>query len=216
MQGKFFITIGRQVGAGGLEVAIKLSGIFNIPVYDKELLSKASKDSGICKEFFENADENHTVTSAGAGIFGYSIPSVGFGGYSATTVLSGSNLFRLQCDVIREIANDHPAIFVGRCADYVLRDMPNGTSAFISAQQEDRITRLKLSKRLDDMRNMSDNQIIEYMKKEDKKRASYYNYYTYKEWGSAMSYDLCLNSSTFGTDYCAEIIAECVRRRAGM
>lgn len=213
MQTKFFITIGRQIGAGGLEVASKLSTIFGIPVYDKELLNKASIKSGISEKFFESADET-PYKSQGAGIFGYNIPSsIGFNNYQPTNVLSSSNLFSVQYDAIREIASHQSAIFVGRCADYVLRDERNCTSVFISAKDEDRVARLRLSKRLDGLKDLSDEQVVEYMKKEDKKRASYYNYYTYKVWGSALSYNICLDSSQFGTDYCAELVAEAIRNR---
>ena len=91
MESKFYITIGRQIGAGGLEVAMKLSKIFDIPVYDKELLNKASKESGVSREFFENADET-PYKSSGNMLFGLNFSSVGFNDYNISNPISGSNL----------------------------------------------------------------------------------------------------------------------------
>lgn len=210
MDSKFFITIGRQLGAGGLEIAGKLSKMFDIPVYDKELLNIASKESGIATEIFENADE--TPRKMKGGFFGMGISGVGYNNYFGITALDESELFRIQSDVIRNIATEHAAIFVGRCADYILREEPHCMSVFITANEPDRIARLRLSKRLDGLKELSDRQVIDYMKKEDRKRAAYYNYYTYKEWGHSTSYDLCLNSSLYGTDTCTEIIAQQVRK----
>lgn len=209
MQTKFFITIGRELGAGGLEVAKKLSDMFDIPVYDKELLNIASKNSGISKEFFENADE--VPRRVRGGFMGLNFSTVGFSDFSGTSVLDESELFKIQSDVIRNIAAERSAIFVGRCADYILREEPNIMSVFITANDRDRIARLRLSKKLDGLNNLSDNQVIDFMKKEDKKRASYYNYYTYKSWGEASSYNLCLDSSFYGTDRCGHIIEEQVK-----
>lgn len=211
MESRFYITIGRQIGAGGLEVALKLSKIFDIPVYDKELLNKASKESGVSREFFENADET-PYKSSGNILFGLNFSSVGFNDYNISNPISGSNLFKFQCDAIRKIADSRSAIFVGRCADYVLRDHKNCFSAFICANDHDRVERLRLSHRLDGLKKLSDKEVVDYMRKEDKKRASYYNYYSYKQWGAASSYDMTLNSSLMGTEMCAELIKEMVTR----
>lgn len=209
MENKFYITIGRQIGAGGLEVAKKLSKRFNIPVYDRELLNKASKESGVSREFFENADET-PYKSGGNMLFGLNLSSVGFGNYGISNPISGSSLFKFQCEAIRNIAMNGSAIFVGRCADYVLREQEYCFSAFICANDKERIERLRSNDRPENIRSLSDREIIEYMRKEDKKRASYYNYYSYKQWGAASSYDMCLNSSLLGTDMCAQLIEEMV------
>ena len=116
-----------------------------------------------------------------------------FGGSSS--VLEESELFRIQGEIIREIASKGPAIFVGRCADYILREEERNMSIFITATDSDRVARLRKSVKMDGFKEMSDEELVEYMHKEDKKRAEYYNYYTYKEWGHSSSYNLCLDSS---------------------
>ena len=209
MESKFYITIGRQLGAGGLEIAKKLSEIFNIPVYDKELINIASKESGLCCEVFEHADE--TPRNSSGGLFGLLFSGVAYNNLGNKSVLDEAELFRIQSEVIRNIASKHSAIFVGRCADYILRDKPNCMNVFITANDTDRVARLRMSKKMDGFKNFSDRQLIEYMHKADKKRAEYYNYYTYKNWGHSSSYNLCLDSSFISPDKCVEIIANHVK-----
>ncbi len=209
MSSKFYITIGRQLGAGGLEVAKKLSEQFGIPVYDKELINIASKESGLCCEVFENADE--TPRKSAKGIVASLFSGFAYSNLSGNNVLDEAELFRIQSEVIRDVASKGSAIFVGRCADYILREEPNCMSIFITANDTDRVSRLRLSKKCNGYNHLSDEQLVEFMHKEDKKRAEYYNYYTYKEWGHSSSYHLSINSSVFGTDRCAEIIADHIR-----
>jgi cytidylate kinase len=209
MSSKYYITIGRQLGAGGLEVANKLSEIFNIPVYDKELINIASKESGLCCEVFEKADE--TPRKSLKGLFGSLFSAAAYNNLGSRSVLDESELFRIQSEVIRDIASKGSAIFVGRCADYILRDEPNCMSVFITANDIDRVARLRLSKKMNGYKDLNDSQLIEYMHKEDRKRGEYYDFYTYKEWGHSSSYHMCLDSSFLGSDKCVEIIANHIR-----
>ena len=209
MNSNYYITIGRQLGAGGLEVANKLSKIFNIPVYDKELINIASKESGLCCEVFENADE--TPRRVSKGLFGLIFSSVAYNNLGSQSVLDESELFRIQSEVIKDVASKGSAIFVGRCADYILRNEPNCISVFITANDEDRVARLRMSIKKNGFKELSDEELVEYMHKEDKKRGEYYDYYTYKDWGHSSSYNICLDSSFLGVNKCAEIIADYIK-----
>jgi len=215
MNNNFYICIGRQLGAGGLEVAGMLSKIFNIPVYDKELLIKASIESGISPEFFEKDDEQPARRSRG-GLFGFHLFSFGMGDDPSTHLFSRDKLFKLQSEAIEKVASEGSAIFVGRCADYVMRDSSRIISAFIVADDKSRVERLRKAVKSDKYRNMSDEQIVEYMHRADRNRAKYYNFYTYKNWGYSSTYDICISSSKFSTEKCAETIAKLVRDKFGI
>lgn len=208
----FYVSIGRQIGAGGLEIAKILGKKFNVPVYDKELLMEASKESGLNPELFEKVDENKVIESRGS-MFGFSSLAEGFSNFFTSTVLDSSALYKIESGVIAEIAEKGSAIFMGRCSDYILRDNPNGISVFITASKPDRIARVKLNKKLDGIEKLSDEKISELLDKGDKKRANYYNNYTMKTWGKAESYDMCLDSTTFTTEGCAEIIASVIKEK---
>ncbi|MEG0517460.1 MAG: cytidylate kinase-like family protein [Bacteroidales bacterium] len=211
MKSDFYINIGRELGSGGFEIGEKLSQMFNIPFYDKELINVASKESGICKEFFEKADEIHEPTFS-SGILGFNFSSI-FADISSYSVLDNSQLFRIQSDVIRRVASTSSAVFVGRCADYILREEKTCLNIFITAPIPDRIQRLKENRKLKGIEKLTNQQIEEQLEKTDKKRSNYYNYFTYKTWGAARSYDLCLDSSYFGIDRCVEIIANEIKIR---
>ncbi|MEG0890649.1 MAG: cytidylate kinase-like family protein [Bacteroidales bacterium] len=211
MNPKFYINIGRELGSGGLEIGEKLSRMFNISFYDKELINVASKESGISKEFFEKADEIHSQ-SFSSGFFGLNFSSI-FADVSAYSVLDNSELFKIQSNVIKRVASNESAVFVGRCADYILREEQNCLNVFITASVQDRILRLRNNKKLKGIEKLSESQIKEHLEKIDKQRSNYYNYFTYKTWGAAKSYDMCLDSSYLGIDKCVEIIATVVKEK---
>lgn len=200
---KIIITIGRQFGSGGRIVGKKLAEQLGIAYYDKELINLASKESGICGEFFEKADEKTSGSLLKALAMGFSMNNAIF---QSNDYLSNESLFQIQSDVIRKVAAEGSCILVGRCADYILRNDPDCIHVFVSAFLEDRIHRTMEYNQLDEK------QAGEYIHKADKSRASYYNYYTDKIWGAAESYDLCINSSIYGIDQTVEFIRTFVRR----
>lgn len=184
------ITIGRQFGSGGKEIAEKLGESLQIPVYDKEMLAVAAKDSGICQELFESHDEKPTNS------FLYSLVMDTYSmGYSPNAYMDmpiNHKVFLAQFDAIKKLANEGPCILVGRCADYALDSYDNCLSVFIHANLDARI------KRIARMYDLTDAKAKDMILKTDKKRATYYNYYTNKKWGAAESYELCLDSSKLG------------------
>ena len=196
------VTIGRQYGSAGHEIGRKLAKDLNIPFYDKELLERAAKESGLCREIFENHDEKHTnsfLFSLVMDTYSYGYPS----GTMAEMPLN-QRVFLAQFDAIKKIADEGPCILVGRCADYALESYPNVVSVFIHADLQSRIRRIA---RLYDLTDAKAKDVIV---KTDKKRASYYNYYTNKKWSDAESYELCLTSSELGIEGTAQAIIDYV------
>ena len=175
-----------------------------IAFYDKELINLASKESGICGEFFEKADERNSGSLLKALAMGFSMNNAIF---QSNDYLSNESLFQIQSDVIRKVAAEQSCILVGRCADYILRDNENCISVFISARMEDRIRRAV------EYAHIEEKEAEEYIRKADKSRASYYNSYTDKIWGAAESYDLCISSSVYGIDETTAFIREFVSKR---
>lgn len=123
MSGNYVINIGRQLGSGGKEIGEKLAARLGIDFYDKELINLASEESGLCKEFFEKADEKASQGIIG-GLFGMRFPFISEGAMPCTNCLSNDALFKVQSDVIRRLAAEKSCVFVGRCADYILRNIP--------------------------------------------------------------------------------------------
>lgn len=209
MEEKFVVNIGRQLGSGGREIGEKLATRLGIGFYDKELISLASQESGLCREFFEKADEKTAQNMIG-GLLGMRFPFISDGAIPTTNCLSNDALFKVQSDVIRRLATEHSCLFVGRCADYILRDNPRCVNVFISASREERIARLCR------LHGISEAAAEEKMEKADKRRADYYNYYSYKTWGAAATYHLCIDSSVLGIDATVDFIEEFVRKKLGM
>lgn len=206
METKFYITIGRQKGAGGLEIAKRLSEEFGIPFYDKQLLDIAAKESGLSKEIFANIDERRGSKFI-SGFFSGIMGSL-YSEYGTSLGISREELFRIQSECIQHIANRESAIFVGRCADYILRDRNACLNVFITATGEDRVERLLECNKIPDAERYSMEEMLDLLEKSDSKRETYYNYFTYKQWGAAASYDLCLNSSLLGIEECVKIIKD--------
>lgn len=202
---RFVITIGRQFGSGGRELGHKLAEMFDIPYYDKELISAASKESGIDSEYFEKAEEQGPVNllralTANLTLYG--------GSLGAENALAGENIFKFQSDVIRDVAHAGSCVIVGRCADYILRNEPVCISTFIYASDDDRIARVMRCHGA-----KSPKEALEMMRKTDRKRAGYYNFYTDRTWGAATTYDICIDSSVLGIERTAELLRHYVEQR---
>lgn len=205
----YVINIGRQLGSGGKEIGEKLAARLGIDFYDKELIKLASEESGLCKEFFERADEKASQGIIG-GLFGMRFPFISEGAIPSNNCLSNDALFKVQSDVIRRLAAEKSCVFVGRCADYILREHPRCVNVFISASKEARMARICQLYRVDEEK------AEEMMEKADKRRSEYYNYYSYKTWGAAATYHLCIDSSVLGVDETVRFIEEFVVKKLGL
>lgn len=198
MEKQIIINIGRQFGAGGLGVAHELGRKLGIPVYDKELILKAAQDSGFSQSIFEESDEKKRF---------FSLSSIFANGFGDTeNYMSDRGLFKMQSQTIRKIAEQGSAIIVGRCADYILRDMECTLNVFLTSPLEVRAARIS------ERNGISLEEAERLAEEKDKKREEYYNYYTFGNWGVASTYDLCLDSSKLEIEGSAEFIIDFARR----
>ncbi len=185
------ITIGRQCGSGGREVGIALAKELHVPYYDKELLKRAAKESGMCEEVFEKFDEKPTSSL---------IYSIVMDPYSLGINTNGIDMpinhkvFLAAFDTIKMIADEGPCVMIGRCADYALSDYKNVVNFFLFAPIEARAERTAARM------GLTKEKARDFALKTDKQRASYYNYYTTKKWGATTSYHFCLDTSILGID----------------
>ena len=200
MKDHIIINVGRQFGSGGKSVANSLGEKLGIKVYNNEILSCAAEMSGFSKDLFLKKDEKKSMLTI-ANIFGANR----YGG-AVSSGVSDIDIFKIQSDFIRSIAQKESAIFVGRASDYVLRDM-DCLDVFICAPLEDRI------KRVAQREGISADNAESLILKRDRERAAYYNYYTFGDWGVASNYDLCLDSSILGIDGSADFIIEFLSRK---
>lgn len=203
MKRHFIVNVGRQLGSGGRIIGSRIAKDFDIKFYDKELLDLAAQESGFDKKFFEHNDEHKGFLKA---LYGTFAPIFGCNAPYANQ-LSDESLFKFQSDAIRKAAAQGSCVFVGRCADYILRDMDNCVNVFITADMSDRI------KRVCSRNNITEKEAERLCLNGDEKRASYYNYYSAKTWGCADSYDLCINSSILGIDETTDLIEDFIMKK---
>ena len=199
MEKKIIINIGRQFGGGGLGVASELGRKLGIPVFDRELIARAAQDSGFSAELFEQSDEKRRIFSLSS-IFTSLISS------PTENYMSDNGLFEIQCSTIRKIAEQGSAIIVGRCSDYVLRDMDCVLNVFLTSPLSIRVERIC------ERHNLSAEKAEALILQKDKAREEYYNYYTFGNWGIAASYDLCVDSSILGIEGTADFIIDFAKR----
>lgn len=205
MKENLVITIGRECGSSGRAIGRKLADSMGIKCYDKELLTLAAKHSGLCEELFKTHDERPTNS------FLYSLVmdtySMGYNTSAYMDMPINHKIFLAQFDAIKKLANEESCVIVGRCADYALSDYPGMVSVFICGDEDVKIAELM------HRHDISKEKAKDIMIKTDKRRASYYNYYSSKKWGSSKSYNLCINSSVVGLDGAVEIIKEFAKKK---
>ena len=203
--GNLVITIGRECGSAGRLIGQKLAADLGVKCYDKELLTLAAKNSGLCEELFKTHDEKPTSS------FLYSLVmdtySLGYNTSAYMDMPINHKILLAQFDTIKKLAEEESCVIVGRCADYALADYPNTVSVFICGDEEDKIHHLM------ERHNVDEAKAKDIMIKTDKRRASYYNYYSSKRWGSCKSYDMCISSSAVGYDGAVDIIKEFAKKK---
>lgn len=198
---KVVVTVSREYGSGGREIGAKIAKELQLPFYDKELISQAAKESGIDEKILTDADENKSngfwyTLAMSAYSFEDSVNSL-------TELPVSDQLFLTQSQVIEEIAAKGSCVIVGRCSDYVLNDNDDIDyliNVFIYANEKARVQRIALTE------NVSEEKAKKMIHKIDKRRASYYNYYTNQKWGEKQNFDLCIDSSRLSTDEVKDVI----------
>ena len=203
---KIIINVGRQLGSGGRVIAKMLADDFGCGFYDRELLNLAAKESGFREELFEQNDEHKGFFRS---LFHTLSPHVSETSFYNND-MSQESLFKFQSDAIRKAADGGSCVFVGRCADYVLRENENVFNIFITADLDYRIRQVM------ERRGCDEAKARKIISNGDNERASYYNYYTGKKWGASESYHLCINSTLLGLEQTEKFIAQIIRERFGL
>ncbi len=202
MSHHLIVTIARQYGSGGREIGEKVAALLGCKSYDRELITLSARKGNFSEDALARADE----VAAGSLLYTLAMGSNSYGMHAAAPHQPiNDKLFYLQSDLIRELAEKEDAVFIGRCADYVLLDHPRTLRVFIYANEECRV------KRIMERNNLPQNKAAEMMRKIDHRRATYYNFYTGQKWGRYDNYSLAINSSVLGVEASARLIAECAR-----
>ena len=203
MERKLIITVGRQIGSGGRVIARMLAEEFGCQFYDREILNLAAKESGFSEKFFEQNDEQKGFLKTH---FHIHLPLLADNDFYKNN-FSQESLYQFQSDAIRKAAEESSCVFVGRCADYVLRDVKEAVSIFITANLEERIKQVS-------KRHLCDEETAEKLINSiENERSSYYNYYTGKKWGHSTSYDICVNSSILGIEGTEQLLVDYIKKR---
>ena len=209
MKNKIVITIARQYGSGGRTVGGMLAEDLGIHYYDKELMKLAAEESGISERLFVKADENVSkknpllVKIMKSAYNGKTIPP------ESSDFTKMDNLFNLQADVIRKLAETEPCVIVGRAANYILKDYDNAVRVFVHAPHD------YLMKEAATKQPMRGKELEKFIEKTDNRKAEYYRYYTGCDWNDAREYDLCLDSARLGYEKCVEEIKGYIKVRFG-
>ncbi len=194
----YVISIGRQFGCGAHEIAVKLSEKLGVPYYDKEIIKRAAKESGFDENLFAFYDEKPTRS------FLYGISTEGLNTVSNTGITLEDKIFQYQFDTIKSVAEEGSCIIVGRCADYILKDMSGLFTVFLHADDEFRRNRVV------QVYGVSEKDAGREIRITDKKRARFHNFYCDDKWGDVGSYDLAIDVSSLGIDGTVDLIASYV------
>ena len=194
---QIIIAIGREFGSGGHLVAKKLAEHYNIPLYSKELLDEVAKDGRYSKEVLERFDEKP---------MNFAFIPVPAGG---TTISLEQDIAIRQFNFIRKKANEEKESFVivGRCAEEILSDNPNMISAFILG---DKVTK---TKRVMEWEGVDEKTALNMMKKMDKMRKVYHNFYCESKWGDSRTYDICIKIGKVDVDTATDMIIKYIDSR---
>lgn len=202
---KVIICIARQYGSGGKTIGQMLAKDLGIRAYSRELLRLASDESGIREELFNRSDErlrNNPLFGASKKIYTGELIPPGKDGF-----VSDENLFNYEAKVIKDLADRESCVFIGRCADFVLRDRPDVVSVFVHASPEYCMARAM------ERNSMTEKEMEKFIARTDKYRGDFYHYYTGRSWYDARNYDLCLNSGKLGFEKCVEEIKAYIKVR---
>jgi cytidylate kinase len=202
MNKNIIVTIGRQFGSGGHETGKKLADLLGFEYYDSKLITLAAREIGFAPENLETFDEKPKSNSAFRiveGVFG--------GNYQYDNYFSNDMIFKIQSDVILKLAEEKSCVFIGRCSDYILRNNPNVINIFIHSSIADRVRRI--CKRM----NVTEQKALELVKQFDRRRASFYNYYSSKRWGHCDTYDISINLSVLGEDQSVDFLSAFIHKR---
>lgn len=200
------ITISREYGSGGREIAQRLSALLEIPVYDRKLIDMTADKCGYSTKFIQENEERMTNS------FLFNIAVTGnyspFYHWNAAQSVPQDYVFLTQSRIIKTLAEQHSsAIFVGRCADYVLRENPNLFSVFITADMDTRV------KRAVEEYGIAPEKAVSTVTRKDKARRRHYNYYTGLDWGTCSNYHLVLNTGKLGIASATDILADVLSDR---
>ena len=196
----YVITIARGFGSGGIEIGSKLADRLGIHCYESQILKMASEYSGISEALFNEADEKIKGKSKVLGML-KKVPFTSIAEPCTKEFTSDINLFNIQSEIIRQLAQTESCVIIGKCADYVLRDYPNVISIYIEAP------RAECVESIINKMGVTEPEAHKLIEKTDKYRADYYNFYTQGGyWTNPVNYDMTLNSARVGRDKCVEVI----------
>jgi len=192
---KNIITISREFGSGGRTIGKEVAKRLNIPFYDKELIEKVARESGLNVNYIEEHGEYASSNPFAYAFLGHYIDGMSMNDY----------IWMMQRKIILELVQEGPCVIVGRCADYILRDRDDCFNVFICSDLDKKVERIVR------LYGETDEKPEKRLADKDKKRRANYKYYTDQVWGLAQNYHLCLNSGEIGIDKCTELIVDLVK-----